>query len=148
MSIARVSFWNPSGENHRVICLGSVHAWNTRSCGASITRVITISRSSAQVERGSIARGSFFWAMVRAFRIVRLRCVVKKAREAIEARLPRAAGEVQPGHRFRQPFRPDLTGAALSVAPAQDEPGVLQHLQMLRYRGQRSEEHTSELQSL
>src|SRR5262249_20708131 len=25
---------------------------------------ITISRSSAQVERGSIARGSFFWAMV------------------------------------------------------------------------------------
>jgi len=45
---------------------------------------------------------------------------VKKTREAIEARLPGAAGEVQPGHRFREPFRPDLTGAALSVAPAQD----------------------------
>src|ERR1041384_7198399 len=126
MSISRVSLSSPAGENHRVICLGSVHAWNTRSCGASITRVITISRSSAQVERGSIARGSFFWDMVRAFRIVRLRWIVKKAREAIEARLPGGAGEVQPGHRSRQPFRQDLTGAALAVAPAQDEPGLLQ----------------------
>src|ERR1044072_8500035 len=112
MSISRVSFLNPSGENHRGICLGSVHAWNTRSCGASITRVITISRASAQAERGSIGRGSFFWDMVRAFRIVRLRWVVKKAREAIEARLPGAAGEGQPGHTFRQPFPPGLTGGA------------------------------------
>src|SRR5262249_30815588 len=130
MSISRVSFWNPSGENHRVICLGSVHAWNTRSRGASITRVSTISRSSAHVERGS-----FFSVIVGAFRIVRLRCVVKKAREAIEARLPGAAGEVQPGHRFRQPFRPGLSGGAPSLPPAPGEPGGLPHLPILRERG-------------
>src|SRR5262249_53486360 len=51
ISISRVSLLKPSGENHCEICVGSFHAWNTRSCGASITRVITISRSSDHVAR-------------------------------------------------------------------------------------------------
>src|SRR5690242_16944148 len=100
MSISRVSFRNPLGENHWVICWGSVQAWNTLSRGASTTRAITISRSSAQVERVSFARASVFWVMAGAFRFVRLSCVVKKVLEAVETRLPGAAGEVQPGHRL------------------------------------------------
>src|SRR5579859_4712791 len=131
MSISRVSVVKPSGPNQRVIWLGSVKAWNTRERGAAITRDSTISRSSAQVARGS-------WLIVFTFRDGRLwgLRLREKALQPVEPRFPGRARVIEPARRLGQALGIQAAGALLAVAPARDQPSVLQYLQVLRHRRQ------------
>src|SRR5688572_272654 len=89
MSISRVSVLKPAGPNQRVIWLGSVKASNTRARGAAITRLSTISRSRAQVARGS-------WLMVFTFRDGGLGGggLRQEALQPVEPRVPGRAGVI------------------------------------------------------
>src|SRR5260221_12147489 len=91
MSHSRLSTLKPSGPNHCVICFGSDQAWNTRSRGAAMTRLSTISRSSAQILRESAF-------MVVTFRFCRLRGLRyrEKAFEAVGSALPGFSRLVRP----------------------------------------------------
>src|SRR5580704_12193075 len=128
MSISRVSAVKPSGPNQRVIWLGSVKASNTRERGAAITRDSTISRSSAQVARGS-------WLIVFTFRDGRLwgSRLREKALQPVEPRFSGRARVIEPARRLGQALGIQAAGALLAVAPARDQPGALQHLQVLRH---------------
>src|SRR6185503_12969307 len=134
MSHSSVSTLKPSGPNHCTICLGSVHAANTRSRGAAITRLSTISRSSAQVLRGSVV-------MLVIFRL----CCCDKFFQAVEARVPGGAGVVEPAGSFGETLHIQPAGTLLPVASARDEAGALQHLQMLRHRRQAHRERRGDL---
>src|SRR5258708_38432024 len=95
MSHSRLSTLKPSGANHCAICFGSDQAWNTRSRGAAITRLSTISRSSAQV-----LRESAFMVVTFGLRGLRgFRCR-EKAFEAVESRLPGFSRVIQPARRL------------------------------------------------
>src|SRR4051812_628045 len=140
MSISRVSVVKPSGPNQRVIWLGSVKAWNTRERGAAITRDSTISRSSAQVARGS-------WLIVFTFPDgrswgLRLR---EKVLQPVEPRVPGRARVIEPARHLGQALGIQAAGALLAVAPARDQPGALQHLQVLRHRRQAHGERPGDL---
>src|SRR3984893_4711658 len=126
MSISRVSVVKPSGPNQRVIWLGSGKAWNTRERRAAITRDSTISRSSAQVARGS-------WLIVFTFRDGRLwgLRLREKALQPVEPRFPGRARVIEPARRLGQALGIQAAGALLAVAPARDHPGALQYLQVL-----------------
>src|SRR5580704_88671 len=106
MSISRVSAVKPSGPNQRVIWLGSVKAWNTRERGAAITRDSTISRSSAQVARGS-------WLIVFTFRDGRLwgLRLREKALQPVEPRFPGRARVIEPARRLGQALDLQAAGA-------------------------------------
>src|SRR5690348_992742 len=92
MSHSRVSVLKPAGPNHCVIWFGSVHAANTRSRGALITRHSTISRSRAQVLRGSVLRGSLLIDVA----LRRGGSVFEKALQPVKARFPGLARVIQP----------------------------------------------------
>src|SRR5688500_4296165 len=109
MSAWRILHWKSRGANHWPIRSGSVHARNTRSRGASSTRVITISRSRDQIVSPVVI-------------VVLLLQVVVQAVEPLVPRPSRVLGP--PGHvverRGAQAARP-----LLRVAAARDEARAL-----------------------
>src|SRR4051812_11560478 len=134
MSHSSDSTLNPSGPNHCTICFGSVHAWKTRSRGAAITRLSTISRSSAQVRRGSAL-------MVVTFCL----CRCEESFQTVEARLQGGAGVVEPAGGFGETLDIQPAWTLLPVASARDKAGALQHLQMLRHGRQAHREGYGDL---
>src|SRR5579871_2936602 len=127
MSHSRVSVLKPAGPNHCLIWFGSVHAANTRSRGALSTRHSTISRSRAQVLRGSLLIDVILRRGERVF---------EKALQSIKARFPCLARVVQPLLRLGKPVGPDVAGTLLAVAAAGNQARALKHIQVLRDRRQ------------
>src|SRR5437763_15291964 len=115
----------PCGPHHCAACSASVQAANTTSRGASKTRVTVSSCPDALLAPSSLARIPF---SPRSPRLDPGQIFV----QAVEAFLPEAAvildpiGGIPERRRF-EPARPPLR-----LAPARNEAGMLQHLQMLR----------------
>src|SRR5205807_7719931 len=118
----------PRGPNQRATCSGSVHASHTSSRGASKTRVIVNSRPMGGV---SAIAPLLDGAQV----IVE---PVEAALEELPVALQPAGGVLE--RTPAQPGRPPLGGP-----PAGDEPGVLEHLQVLRNGLHRHGERLREL---
>src|SRR5262245_61837876 len=121
MSKVLVVVVKPFGPHHCAKCLGSVQAWNTRSRGASKTRVATIAV-------GSRSRSMLFLADT--LLLLGLQGT-KILIEPIEALFPQAAIAFQPVVNALQRIRFDAAGAPLCLARAGDESCALQHLEML-----------------
>src|SRR5579884_2503405 len=126
----RASTWQTGlvkslGPHQRARCAGSVQSLKTVSRGASKTRTSSIARSE------SSSTGSFF-----ALMSLLLLQLFEIAVQPIEALFPEAAvvlnvvGDFLERRGF-QPARPPL-----GLPAARDEAGALQHLQVLRDRGQ------------
>src|ERR1035438_4817099 len=115
----------PSGPHHCAKCFGSVKAANTSSRDASNTPVPTM-------ERGSRSRSMLFVAVTLAFLaasfgLQRLQIIV----EAIEPLLPEPAVFAEPVVNRLEPRRLKPAGPPLRIARARDQPGMLEHLEML-----------------
>src|SRR5215218_10170112 len=120
-SIAKLLVTNPLGPHHCVRCFGSVQTSNTSSRGALRIRVATISRSPTSVA-----------GMLPSFILLLLLLkFLEVFVQAVETLVPEPAVMLHPlGHALErlpaQPARPPLR-----LPPALDQPGPLQHLQML-----------------
>src|SRR5450432_4234568 len=110
----------PVGPHHFTTCCGSVHASQTRSRGASNTRVIKISRSEVS-STGMLLADMFLLLFLQLAQVFS---------EAIESLLPdftvffHPVGNILEARRF-QPARPPLR-----LAPARDQPRSFEHLKM------------------
>src|SRR6516162_3644953 len=122
----------PAGPNHRASWSGSVQAWNTSSRGASKTRVIVISRSSACTTVDS--------AIVRSSLKV-LQVLV----QPVEPALPDLTARLHPRRRLPEGLGAQRAGPRLRRAVARDQAGALEHLQVPRDRGQADRERLSQL---
>src|SRR4051812_25219324 len=119
------------GPNHRANCTGSVQARKTTSRGASKTRVM-------------VSRGSFFTALA----FIRFLLVLQLAKvfvEPIEALFPELAIVADPVRHFLERAGVETAGAPLRVASAGDQPGALEHFQVLRDRRQAHVERLGQL---
>src|SRR3954452_283262 len=114
----------PLGPNQRFRCSASVNRRQTRSRGASTTRVMTKGcmppASAGRVSVPAIARLS-----------CRLPQLAEVVLEPVEPLLPKGAVAVEPARRLLE----RLGGAAAQARPSlpapRDEAGALQHLQVL-----------------
>src|SRR5438105_3143242 len=136
-SISHTGLVKRRGPHHFARCAGSVHILNTTSRGASMTRPKTSSRSAAA---GAGCPISILPRMVpsAASLVPSALCCgldfLQVLVQPVEALFPEPAVVLDPlggvlQRRRLQPARPPLRFAA-----ARDQPGALQHLQMLRYR--------------
>src|SRR5205085_11067774 len=124
---------NPRGPHHCTMCRGSVHIVHTSSRGASKTRLPAISRSLSTAALATMFLFLLFLQLLQVFV------------ESIETFLPELAVVIHPaGHFFQRPGV-ELAGTPLRVAAARDEPGPLQHLEMLRHRGEAHVERLGQL---
>src|SRR5574341_162459 len=111
------------------MCSGFVQAFQTRSRGASMTRVITTSRSDGVVYAVTPTLAAVTMLLLRFLEVLEI------AIEPLKARLPEAAvvlrpvGDLLEGGRL-EPARPELRFAA-----ARDQARALQDPQMLGDRG-------------
>src|SRR5579859_2186354 len=111
----------PRGPHHFATCLGSVHALKTRSRGASKTRVNSTSRGAESVT-GLLAAAMFFLLRLKFAKIV-----IK----AVKAFVPESAVMLDPvGHALER-LGPQAAGPPLGVAAPGNQPGTLEHLQVL-----------------
>src|SRR4029078_74993 len=107
-SILCVVVVKPLGPHHCRTCSGSVQASNTSSCGASISRDRTISRSV-----GILA--SAFWAsMPLPFRLLRLH-FAEITLQAIETFVPQRPVALEPRVDVLQRVGRDAAGAPLRL---------------------------------
>src|SRR5262245_62540926 len=113
----------PRGAHHLSRCSLRVHARNTRLRGASKTRVTTSALSPPWVA----ALGFALAAILLLLRLQFAQVIV----QAIETLLPETAIAFQPVVHLLQRTRFDAAGPPLRLAPAQDQAGALQHLEML-----------------
>src|SRR5256712_485323 len=128
------------GGNHCAICFGSVHALNTRSRGASNTRVVTSSRSLAGSDilaSGVVATS----LLLRVFGLSRVGAglllkLAEVAVEAVEALLPEAPIALDPVGDLPQALGLEPAGPPLRVAAPGDQAGGLEHLEALRGPGE------------
>src|SRR5262245_21976292 len=114
---------NPLGAHHLSRCSLRIHAWNTRLRGASKTRVTSSALSPIWVA----ALGFAFAAILLLLRLQFAQVIV----QAIETLLPESAVTFQPVVHLLERTRLDAAGPPLRLAPAQDQAGALQHLEML-----------------
>src|SRR6266566_1948604 len=119
----------PRGPHHSAACFASVQAANTTSRGASNVRVIVSPRCPASLTALSLAR------ILLSPRFARLEAgqIVVQSVEALFPELPVIFDPIGGGPERR---RVEPAGSPLRFAAARNEPGALQHLQMLRHRGQ------------
>src|SRR5262245_50514578 len=108
-----------SGPNHAATCSGSVHASNTRSRGASKTRV---TRTCSSV---GTCVGSFTLALLSA-----QMCV-----QAIHPALPGLLSRLNPREGLVQRLGLHTARAPLRVSAAHDQTCGFEHLQVVRDRG-------------
>src|SRR5687768_18252739 len=124
MSNALVVLVKPSGPHHCARCLGSVHASNTSSRGASSTRVVMMAR-------GSRSRSMLLLADTLLLRFVLRLQLAKIILQAVETFFPEAAIALQPIVNAFQSLGFDAARAPLRLASARDQAGALQHLEVL-----------------
>src|SRR5438874_2616220 len=107
-SISWIVLRKPRGPHHCAMCFGSVHIVQTRSRGASNTRVPMISRSSF----ASFATMSCFLLFLQLLQVFI---------ESIETLFPEAAVVLHPIGHLTQRTGVELAGTPLRVAAARDE---------------------------
>src|SRR6478672_444446 len=105
-------------------CSGSVQASNTSSCGASISRDRTISRSVGILASAVMA------SMPLPFLLLRLHFAEINL-QAIETFVPQRPVALEPRVDVLQRVGRDAAGAPLRLAAPGDEAGALQHLEVL-----------------
>src|SRR5580698_10625489 len=120
----------PFGPHHCERCLGSVHAANTSSRGASNSRTPMIDRGS--VSRSSLLVAAMFPVLLLAFRL-RFAGLqfLQIGIEAIEALLEKAAIVLKPIVDFFQGTWLDPARPPLRLARTGDQAGSFQDLQVL-----------------
>src|SRR5579863_892238 len=118
---------NPWGADQRCMCLGSAQHWNTSEGGASKTR--TRVRSSAPARAADLLLLAAMFLLLRGL-VLRLQ-LLQVFVQPVQALLPMAAVLLHPVGHVLERRRLEAAGAPLGVAAAADEPGFLQHLQML-----------------
>src|SRR5262245_57555410 len=137
-SISQESSVRPSdfGTHHCLNSSGLVNASNTRRAGALMARVTTISRSEARSTLvRSIAAGSAF---LPASIVLHLAVLSVDAQlQRVEPRIAEPALLLEPGCHFLQPARAELAGPHAADLLGGDEPGLLQHADVLFHAGQR-----------
>src|SRR5262249_17508278 len=132
-SISQWKMVKPFGPHQRATCSGRVHALNTRARGASMTRVMTSSRCCMSVSTAT--------SLLLALQLLQV------VLEPVEALFPEHAVVLQPVGCALQRARLEPAGAPLRLAPAGDEPGALQHLQVLGDRRQAHRERLGEFRN-
>src|SRR5882724_1106952 len=120
-SIARTVLVKPFGPHQFAMCLGSVHIFQTRSRGASTVRVKTM------VASPGATMPLLFSATFFPFQLESLQIII----EAVEALVPEPAIVLKPGVDADECFRFDSARPPLRFAAAADEPGMLEHLEVL-----------------
>src|SRR6516165_5949896 len=111
----------PRGPHQHARCSGSVHILKTSRRGASKTRVMTSSRPVAGVADSAVA----------AILPLRALQVAEIVVEAIKAVIPKMPVLLEPlGSVLERPGS-NPAGPPLGLAAAPDQPGPLQHLQVL-----------------
>src|SRR5919106_3464166 len=123
-----------SGPYHAVTSSGSVQALNTRSRGASKTRVIRTSWSAAAAGVESVILLSF-----PPQRKLGLRCGVFPAQvrfESVHSGLPRLLARPHPLHCLVERLGLHPARPPLGLPAADDQPRALEHLQVARNRRQ------------
>src|SRR5687768_13866666 len=131
--------WMPS---QRVRSSGFVQASKTSSRGASNTRVIAISRSLGVV----ISSFAALAIMALPFSLRRLELVEQRVEPLVVA-FPDLPVVLEPLRRVRERLALDPRRPALRLAAARDEPGALEHLQVLRHRRLRHREPLGQLRN-
>src|SRR5438309_2375152 len=123
-SISQRSSRSPAASHQQATSSGRVQASKTRSGGAAMRRVKRSVCAASSISKPAEAKG---WAGGMS---VFLRG--EMAVEIVEAAFPPGAERLQPLRHRLHARRLEPARAALRVLPAGDEPGLLQHLQMLR----------------
>src|SRR6266542_3270541 len=113
------------------MCSHEVCASNTRSRGASKTRVMTISRSEGVVTVSLLLPLPPI-ALLLSSRLELVQVLV----QPIVTLLPEATVPLGPLGNLLERLRPQPGGTPLPLPAPRDEPGALQHLQVLRDRRQ------------
>src|ERR1700680_169990 len=116
------------------MCSGSVQALKTRLRGASKMRVMTSSRFSASVMLPALFLVSIFLLLRLQFAQVLV--------EAVEALFPETLIVLDPFRRVLERSRLEPARPPLCLAPARNQAGALQHLEMF---GDRWEAHLERL---
>src|SRR5437867_3675118 len=123
----------PSGGNQSASCVGSVHALYTRCRGASKTLVVT------RVRSGAITLSPAAMSLFLPLQFAQMRV------ESIETLFPENAIALHPSGCFAKPRRLEPCGPPLRVASTRDQPRMLEHLEVLRDRGEGHVEGLREL---
>ena len=116
----------PRGPHHWATCSGSVQASQTASTGASYTRMMSDLVRFIFCGHSVLLLSLFFFAVT----------VFRYASEAIEALFPELPVLLHPVGDALERFGIELARAPLRLARLGDQPGLLQHLQVLGDRGQ------------
>src|SRR5260370_42150869 len=120
-SISQTGFVKPRGPHQCAMCLGSVHALNTSSRGASKTRVMTSSRCGALVT-------ALFLSLLAAMLLLLLFQLDQIVFQTIEALLPETAVVLHPAGDVLEWTCLQLAGPPLGFAPPPHQARALQHL--------------------
>src|SRR5271169_3665936 len=126
------------GPHHFAKCFGSVHALNTSSRGASNTRVISISRSAKFA-------AALFPALLTAMFPLLLFQSLKIVVQPIEALIPEAPVAIHPVGDLSERHGPKAAGPSLRLATPRNQPGPLQHLEVLGDGGRTDGEGPGEI---
>src|SRR5579859_365098 len=127
-SISWMVVVKPLGPHHCATCLGSVNASQTISRGASYTRDVTISRSDATVAGLFLSLiAGMLLLLMNSFCFQRAQIVV----EPVEALLPELAIVLHPLMHFLEGGGLQPARTPLRFASVGDQPGALQHFQVL-----------------
>src|SRR5271163_3947809 len=119
----------PEGSHQQMICSGRVHASNTRSRGASKLRVMVIVCAA----RSIIILVSVALAVAAISRLLLLHRR-EVSIEIVEPVLPLLSKGLDPIIDILESRRHELARPPLRIAPALDEAGVLEHLEVFRDR--------------
>src|SRR6267143_499883 len=132
-SRSQTGFVNPWGPHHCATCFGSVQALNTSSRGASKTRVSTNSRSS------------FVMMFPVAMLFLLFLDVTQIVIQAIKALRPELPVVRHPVGDVLERTGSDPAGPPLRLAPACNQTGVFQHLEVTGDGGQAHRKGRSQL---
>src|SRR2546423_6350855 len=128
---------NPRGPHQFARCFASLHIWNTRSGGASKTRVAEIARASSLVAAAVAFLGGMILLLFLNFSKVFVQTVGTLFPELFVVAHP--VGDVLERTGI------ETAGSPLRIAASSDEPGALEHFEVL---GDRRQAHVERLRQL
>src|SRR3990172_915993 len=147
----RTSIW-PTGQvkslgpHHFLKRSGSVHACHTRSRGASNTRVMTRSFDAVPAGVAVVLFGSLPVLLLAASMLLLLRLHFPQVVvQAIEPGFPMPAVTFHPIGHVAEGLGLEPAGSPLGIAAPGDQPGPLEHLEVLRDGGETHRERLRQL---
>src|SRR2546428_1202480 len=134
----------PRGPHQRLTCAGSVHAFQTRSCGASKMRVMTTPPFAAGpfpfvvVFVGTVTPPKLSSAVERSLPVLSFASSVflQVFGQSVEAVLPQDAVARQPPESRAERRRIDLAPVHTALGLDDQQAGILEHPEVLRDRRQ------------